>query len=102
MLLQVRPRLAGELRKEVVRVEDVVTHKLPGASMKSVRPAPTHQINIRSRPSSVSSIEVRRLHFELLNGIWCRNRRAHLVRLGLGRRVFYQVVGVDAIELDVV
>src|ERR1700678_4040497 len=76
VMLQICPRLTVEIGKEIIGVEDVVAHKLPGAAVEFVGSALAYQVDVGSGSASVRGVEVGRLHAELLNRIRRWNRRA--------------------------
>ena len=92
--------MAVKLQGEVIGVEDVIAHDLKRASVKPVCTAPAYQV-VDSGALSIGSAVIGGLHFELLNSVRRWNGRAHLFSVIPGG-VLREVVGVDAVELDVV
>ena len=101
ILLQHGSRLAGQLREEVVGVEEVVAQKLPCGSVEVIGSGSADNVDISAGSTAIGSVVVAGLHFEFLNGVRSGNRNAHFFAIGFGR-VLRQVIGVDAIELNIV
>src|ERR1700683_3411255 len=102
ILLEVRFGLAVELREEIVGVEFVVAYEFPGAAVELIGAAATDEVDVGAAAASVGGIVVRGLHVKFLDGVDSGNGGADFKSLGSGGGIFCEVVGVDAIELEIV
>ena len=102
VLLEVGSRLAGELREEIIRVEDVVADEFPGTPVELIGTGFADEVDVGAAAATVGGVEVGGLDTEFLDGVRCGNGGADFGGFGDGGGVFGEVVGVDSVELNVV
>src|SRR5262249_28539175 len=97
MLLQYRPRLMGQVAEKTVRIQRIVSEKLPKCSVKIFCARLCDQIHIGSSIAAERGIVLACLHLEFLDRVGIGNRDA------AGElRAALQIIDADSIHLEIV